>query len=340
MIVTELYNGQGFGNQLWCYVVTRVLALDRGFEFGIMSPEKFKGHDFMDLSFGKKVAGGLGPEGGPPQSLPQGILHYYVEKEIWYKKFKCDIRDFDSEVLQIKDKTKIEGYFQSEKFISHHKAEIKEWLKIKPSADCYDFCQENICIMNIRGGEYKAHSELILPETYWRNAIKNMLQLNNNLEFIIITDDVEYANRLLPEFKAYHFDIGKDYAIIKNAKYLIISNSSFAFFPAWTSETVKYVIAPKYWARHNTSDGYWACAFNLYGGFHWQDQTGALFTYEECEVEYEKYKVQYGLAKFKGKPLLMKLSSRSQFVGRLLLAASRLKNKSKKIFLGDKLGSL
>ena len=35
MIVTELYNGQGLGNQLFSYVMTRVLALDKGYDFGI-----------------------------------------------------------------------------------------------------------------------------------------------------------------------------------------------------------------------------------------------------------------------------------------------------------------
>lgn len=58
MIVTELYDGQGLGNQLWSYVVTRVLALDRGFEFGIINPEKFKGSSFLSLDFGKQVLGG------------------------------------------------------------------------------------------------------------------------------------------------------------------------------------------------------------------------------------------------------------------------------------------
>ena len=66
MIVTELYNGQGLGNQLWSYVVTRTLALDRGFDFGVMHPEKFKGSAFLDMDFGKQVIGGAGPEGGPP----------------------------------------------------------------------------------------------------------------------------------------------------------------------------------------------------------------------------------------------------------------------------------
>jgi hypothetical protein len=302
MIVTELYKGQGFGNQLWSYVVTRCLALDLGFDFGIMSPHKFKGHSFMSLDFGKAVIGGSGPEGGPPAILPEGIIHYYAEKEAWYPKFKCDIRDFDPDLLKIKDNTKIEGYFQSEKFITYRRNEIKEWLKVNGANDYYDFSNENICVLNVRGGEYKNNPELILTRKYWTDAIKNMLSVKPQLEFIIITDDVAYAQQLLPEYKSYHFDIGKDYSIVKNAYYLILSNSSFAFFPAWLSETVKYVIAPKYWARHNVSDGFWACAFNLYSGWMWQDREGKLFLQAECEAEYARYKVAHRLAELKAKP--------------------------------------
>lgn len=304
MIVTELYNGQGLGNQLWSYVVTRMLALNKGLDFGIMSPEKFKGNEFMNLDFGKEVKGGSGPEGGPPKTLPQGILNYYIEKDIWYEKYNCDIRDYDPGLLSINDNTKIEGYFQSEKFISHRKNEIRDWLRVKKEYDCYDFCHDDICILNIRGGEYKGNYDLILKKKYWTDAISHMLRINSKLEFVIITDDVKYAQQILPEYQAYHFNIGKDYSVIKNSKYLILSNSSFAFFPAWTSETVKHVIAPKYWARHNISDGFWACAFNLYRDWMWQDKEGDLFTSEECEEEYNKYKIENNLVRLGARPEL------------------------------------
>ena len=78
-----------------------------------------------------------------------------------------------------------------------------------------------------------------------------------------VTDDLAAAKRILPEVKAYHFDLAGDYTAIKNAYYLILSNSTFAFFPAFTSDTVQYIIAPKYWARHNVSDGYWASEHHL-----------------------------------------------------------------------------
>lgn len=76
---------------------------------------------------------------------------------------------------------------------------------------------------------------------------------------MIITNDVKEANKFLPGVPAYNFDLAKDYSILKNAKYLLLANSSFAYFPAFTSDTVQYILLqPKYWARHNVSDGYWA----------------------------------------------------------------------------------
>ena len=123
MIITEIYNGQGLGNQLWCYVVTRVIAKDKGYKFGIMHPEKFKCLDFMDLDFGEKVTGGSGPEGGPPIELPHGITNYYMEKKTIHIKTKEDIRIHDNNLINIADNTKIDGLMQDEQYIIKYKNE-------------------------------------------------------------------------------------------------------------------------------------------------------------------------------------------------------------------------
>ena len=122
-----------------------------------------------------------------------------------------------------------------------------------------------------------------------------MLKINPNMIFKIITEDVASAKAMLPEIEAFHFDIGKDYSIIKNAKYLILSNSTFACFPTFTNEVVRFVIAPKYWARHNVSDGYWATGQNLYRNWMWQDRDGNLCDYDQCIKEFEEYKVRSNL---------------------------------------------
>lgn len=327
MIVTELYHGQGLGNQLWSYVVTRCLALDKGYEFGIMCPERFKGAEFLLLDFGNTVVGGSGPEGGPPTNLPDGIDYYYKERDIYYDRYKVPVSDFDPDLLEIKDKTKIEGLFQSEKYIQHRKSEIRNWLTISHEFDLQHFLNENVCILNIRGGEYKGNKDLLLTKKYWMDAIHNMLQINYQMKFYIITDDVKYTRKLLPEFESFHFSIGKDYAIINNAHYLILSNSSFAFFPAWLNEKVKCIIAPKYWARHNISDGFWALSFNLYQGWLWQDRSGKLFTYSECENEYAIYKREKNFHLLTQKPAPKNPSLAKVYYKNIYKILSQVKNK-------------
>lgn len=326
MLVTELCKGQGLGNQLWSYVVARTIALDKGFDFGIISPEKFKGSSFLSLDFGVPVRGGV-TEDRNPEALPDGITRQYIERDIWHDKYRCDIRDFDPGVLSVSDNTKIAGYFQSEKFILHRRDEIRKWLTVSPAYDCREFSDNDLCVLNIRGGEYKGNPDLILPRKYWTDAIANMLRVNPRMKFMIVTDDVRYAKKLLPEYEAFHFDIGKDYSVVKNAKYLILANSSFSFFPAWTSDTVKCVIAPKYWARHNVSDGFWACAFNLYRDWLWQDREGRLSTFAECENEYARYKAENGVDSFGPKPPERRKHYAERLAQKILDAASRAKHR-------------
>jgi len=288
MIITEIYNGQGLGNQLACYVTTRVVAADKGFDFGIMNPKKFKCLDFMDLDFGKEVFGGEGPEGGPPIKLPNNIEYYYKERLIFHPN-KSDITIDDLNLENVKDNTKLDGYFQSENRIYHRKEEIKNWLKVKKEKDCFDFSSDNICIINFRGGEYKYVPEFFLHPNYWINCIKHMKTINPNFRFIVITDDVSCAKLFFPTFEVFHFDIGTDYSIIKNAKYLILSNSSFPYFATLTSDQNQYILAPKYWGRHNVSDGYWSLGYNIFRNHNYMDREGVIFTYEQCVQEFRSY---------------------------------------------------
>jgi hypothetical protein len=116
-----------------------------------------------------------------------------------------------------------------------------------------------------------------------------MLLINPNFEFIVITDDVYTAKNFFPNFKVFHFDIATDYTIIKNAHYLILSNSSFPYFATFTSETIKYIIAPKYWGRYNISDGYWSCGYNIYRNHNYIDKDNKIFSFEDCKKEFIKY---------------------------------------------------
>jgi hypothetical protein len=291
MIVNELYSGSGLGNQLWRYTVTRTIALNNGYEFGIMNSHKFKAPNIMNLDFGKEVVGGSGPEGGPPTTLPEGIERYYEEKSLIHPVYNCDYRLYDPDLANITDNTKIDGNMESEKYLEGHKDKIRDWLKINDGKQIYNFKKDDICILGFRGGEYVGIPDLFLPVTYWQNAMKIMRQRNPQMQFKVVTDDPHTARRMFPDLAVMHFHTEADWILVRNAKNIIMSNSSFAWLPTWINDEILNVIAPKYWGKHNVSDGFWAQGDSLTKGWDYLDRDGSLFTYDQCKKEKDQYEV-------------------------------------------------
>lgn len=285
IIATELLKGQGLGNQLFCYITTRCLAKMRGFDFSIFNKELLDCMYFMDLDCGI-----VSDKVGFNQVYHEKEDRIYIGNSAHDIKHGCYITGADPAFFNINASTLIYGNMQDASYFGQYQEEIKEWLRVKPQYDCKEYSKDNLCVINIRGGEYTSNPELFLRRRYWLDAIKLMRRKRSDMEFMVVTDDLAAARRILPEVEAHHFDLAKDYTIIKNASYLILSNSTFAFFPAFTSENVKYIIAPKYWARHNVSDGYWASEQNIYDGFWYMDRKGRLFSAQECRVELAEYK--------------------------------------------------
>ena len=274
MISTEILDGQGIGNQLACYVTTRAIAADRNVEFGIHDPnnclgdKKYnnKGLYFMELNMGNKVD-------------ETKIEIYYNELEHRYfintchhdMTYGCWANITDKKLKNIPNNSHILGIMQGPDYFYHRINEIKQWLKIKPEYDNYNFSSDDVCVLNVRAN---LDPWIYLNRSYWINGINHMLKINPEMSFLVITEHVESTKQLLPELSdnIYHFGVGEDYTIIKNAKYLIVSNSSFSIFPSLTSDTVKYIIAPKYMLRHNVSDGYWCQGYNIYPTYTYMDR--------------------------------------------------------------------
>ena len=308
IIATELLKGQGLGNQLFCYITIRALASSKGYDFAILNSDLFSCLSFMQLDMGVDIG-------------KENFSNVYNEKEdrlfignsTHDIEHGCYITGCDEKLLELKESTLVYGNLQDETYFLECKDKIKEWLRVKPEFDCMDYSRDNLCIINIRGGEYASNPELFLRRKYWLDAMRYMKSIRSDMEFMVVTDDIKAAKRILPEVKAYHFDLAGDYTAIKNAHYLIVSNSTFAFFPAFTSDTVKKIIAPKYWARHNVSDGYWASEQNIYDNMTYMDRKGKLFSASECRAELEQYKK----CSKKYKRLGKRLTGFSQFLAKV-----------------------
>ncbi len=61
----------------------------------------------------------------------------------------------------------IYGNMQDEGYFLKYMDEIKNWLKVKPEYDSHEFTRDNLCIINVRGGEYTGSPELFLDRKYW-----------------------------------------------------------------------------------------------------------------------------------------------------------------------------
>jgi hypothetical protein len=243
MVSGIFHKGSGIGNQLHRYVMARVLALDKGTDFGMIFPENWKGKDFMNLDMGVPV---------------KGLIHTFDEKKE-INEFGIDVRDYDwNGINHIKDFTLIDGEFQGEKYYEHHLDKIREWLKVEPLE-----MEDDLCVIGFRGGEYVGVKDLFLPQSYWDEAMRWMREINPNMKFEVHTDDPETAQKFFPK-KIIASGAGFNWRSVRYAKYLIISNSSLYILPALLGDAEK-IIAPAYWAGHNK--GYWQLKQNYYKEF-------------------------------------------------------------------------
>ncbi len=307
MIGTEFLKGQGLGNQLFCYVTTRAIAEEKGFRFGTANQKQFannihsnRGMYFMDVDLGYEITEA---EKERFNRYDEAELRLYIGNSKHDLEHGCYISGADENIRNLADNTLLYGNLQDESYFRKYREQIRQWLRIKPEYDSYEYSRDNLCIINMRGGEYTGSPELLINRKYWLKGMKNMKAIRPDMEFMIVTDDVKTAERILPGIPAHHFDMGKDFVTLKNARYLLLSNSSFACLAAFISETVQYVIAPKYWARYNVSDGYWASEQNIYQGWHYQDRKGKLYSDEECRHELEQYKLSSPKYKRAGRKL-------------------------------------
>lgn len=264
MIAGIFHQGSGLGNQLFRYVATRVLALDKGYEWGMINRYAFKGESFMTLDKGKVITD------HSPTIL---LFNKFNEKKVVEN--GVDIRGYDPEINFVEDNTIIDGEFQDERYFIHHLDKIRWWLKIENvyttnlSTGPKEFIlrkewPDDLCVIGFRGGEYTVFPDLFLPKEYWDKAIALKRTQNPAMRFEVHTDDPVTARAFFPDFSIIH-DIELNWRAVRYAKHLIIANSSFYILPSLLNEDVKEVIAPRYWARHNTK--VWALPQNYYKQF-------------------------------------------------------------------------
>lgn len=280
MIIGIFHAGSGLGNQLHRYVMTKVLAMDKGVDFHMVRSELFKGQDFMKLDFGTNMALTRSDHNYHAvfntvieQGTGRTIVEPGTEFKFWYEKTNY----YNPEINFVEDNTIIDGEFQDERYFGHRLKDIDQWLKVEPLE-----MPDDLCIINFRGGEYTVSPELFLPQEYWDRALALMRTKHPGIRFEVHTDDPTTAVEFFPDLKIIdtvpiqfidynqewiahkHSNVGLNWRSIRYAKHLILANSSFAIFPALLGDAEE-IIAPRWWARYNTKT--WCLPQNYYKRF-------------------------------------------------------------------------
>jgi hypothetical protein len=311
MLAVSIHEHAGLGNQIWRAVCCRVFADKLGYEYAISYPG-WRG-PFLDFDFGKKIDLNVEQESDfySCKKLPEGIDSYYEEKSEWIQEVAGEVGAADENFFSIKDNTYINGNFQRMSYIEDYRDKICDWLSYDNKYKITEYSSDDICVIQLRGGDYKT-GYMILPQQYYYMAMEHMKSNNPNIKFVIVTDDPEFASKMIPGVPIVGSAISKekdqyqgniswytytggpvsdDYSILNTAKYAIISSSTFAFWPTWTNKQLKNVIAPKYWFDWVRSGG----KFRPFDGivnddsWLWLDREGDLYNSSSCLHENNYY---------------------------------------------------
>jgi hypothetical protein len=225
------------GNQMFQYSVARVIAEKNGYNFYLRKEKNSNGQnisDYFDLDMG--VFDG-------PISNTYGENHDQI---------------YDPNIFNIPNFTILNGFFQTEKYFLGYEDKIKKWFDIKKTDEVNRLLEkyqiDEYCYIHFRGGDYKDMTNWLLPKKYYDTSINKIKEFNNNLKFLVITDDIDLAKEFFDGVDIISNDIMTDFSLLHFSKFCIIPNSSFSWWSCWLSEKI-VTIAPLGWINYNKQDG-------------------------------------------------------------------------------------
>jgi hypothetical protein len=162
--------------------------------------------------------------------------------------------------LNIKDNTKLHGYFQSNKYFDNVKNELLKNYFQPSNNVVYNLSKYNISTnslgISVRRGDYLMlqDNHCVLSIEYYQNAI-NEYFLDNTEEIYIFSDDIDWCRSIFGDEVHYVEDtVGTQLFLMSKMKHLILSNSTFAWWGAYLNQNNGYVIVPNPWFGPNYGD--------------------------------------------------------------------------------------
>jgi len=166
-----------------------------------------------------------------------------------------------SKTAVMADGFSFQGYWQSPLYFDFIRDKLINEIKLKDTfKNQYGLDLEkeikntNSVCLHVRRGDYLNHpNHLVLPLGYYKTAIDIMLDLKQDCQFFVFSEDIVWTSQNLPS--GFHHINGEaciDFELMKLCKHHIIANSTYSWWAAYLSNYKnKLVIAPQKWAKHD-----------------------------------------------------------------------------------------
>jgi hypothetical protein len=280
----------GLGNQLFQYALARHLSiihkkhlkLDISY-YTTVNPNQLKGVRIYCLNHFDIKAEIAKPEDTAPFQKylknnlfsklfrrASGFGEYSKYKRSYVYELPKTNKFFHSNILTESLKTVgyLDGFWQSEKYYISIENIIREDFVFKDVPDeankkmLAEIDSSNAVSIHIRHGDYAtqyAPNHLVLPISYYHQAIEDLTITVKNPYFYVFSDDPDWAKESLrlyfPSTFVSHNSDEKNYEdlrLMSHCKHHIIANSTFSWWGAWLGKkSGQLVYAPKRYYIHS-----------------------------------------------------------------------------------------
>lgn len=190
------------------------------------------------------------------------IMHAWMKCRYSLFKEKYEYK-FDSDILNIKDNTYLNGYWQSEKYFKSYRNDLLKMFtpKYELSDGCKNYIHwvhnNNSVAIHVRRGDYVALG-ICIGNEYYDKAITYIEKKIESPVYYVFSDDLYYAKDMFKDKQGiYNYvkyessNLGlDDFFIMKECDHIIMANSSFSWWAAWLNNNDdKIVVCPKYEQR-------------------------------------------------------------------------------------------
>lgn len=270
MIIVKI--SDGFGNQLFMYAcgyaVAKRLKTSLLLDISYLDNSSLRKYELDKLNIERKsIFTTRKLKCYPLRVTYRKIYHTWLRIRGFHFLKEKRTYIYNSGFTQLKDKTYLYGYWQTEKYFKDCRSDIlKMFTPNYPlSVGCREYLktveQCNSVAIHVRRGDY-VNLGICLDQSYYHQALLKMKEMVKTPQYFIFSDDMEFAKQL---FEGENGDVSfvqydsenstlEDLFIMKSCKHIIMANSSYSWWAAWLNDNpFKIVIHPN---DHQKDDFY------------------------------------------------------------------------------------